>query len=277
MADLLFKNSLLVVTMDSERTEIAGGWVAITNGFVSGVGQPGAEPQAQTTLDARDCILTPGLINTHHHLFQNLTRAYAPALEGGLFSWLKTLYPLWSRLNEESSYLSAWVGLLELAQSGCTTSTDHLYIHPKGGGDVLAGEIAAAQELGFRFHPTRGSMSLSEKDGGLPPDSVVEDPEKILEESERAVSRYHDPTHGSMLQIALAPCSPFSVTNQIMEDTARLAQRLDVRLHTHLAETLDEADYCQQTHNMTPVELFESVWMGWQQVLDCPLRASVRL
>ncbi len=261
MADLLLKNSLLVATMDATRSEIASGWVAITDGFISGVGKPGSEPQAQAVLDATDCLITPGLINTHHHLYQNLTRAYRPALEGGLFSWLTTLYPLWRNLNEESSYLSAWIGLLELAQSGCTTSSDHLYIHPQGGGDVLAAEIAAAKDLGFRFHPTRGSMSLSEKDGGLPPDSVVENPDRILEESERAVLRYHDPTPGSMLQIALAPCSPFSVTSQVMEDTAHLAERLDVRLHTHLAETLDEADYCRQTHNMTPVELFQSV--GW--------------
>lgn len=261
MTDLLLKNSLLVATMDGDRTEIAGGWVAISGGFVSGVGPPGEEPDTQEVLDASGCLITPGLINTHHHLYQNLTRAYAPSLAGGLFEWLQTLYPLWANLDEESSYLSTWIGLAELAQGGCTTTSDHLYIHPHNGGDVLAGQIAAAAELGFRFHPTRGSMSLSQKDGGLPPDEVVEDHDKILEASEQAVNRWHDPAPGAMLRIALAPCSPFSVTPQIMADTAELAARLDVRLHTHLAEVRDEDDYCMETHQMTPVELFESV--GW--------------
>ena len=266
MADLLIKNASHIATMDSERKEIAGGWVAITDGFISGIGETEsgegeAAPEAAETLDATDCLLTPGLVNTHHHLYQNLTRSYAPALGGGLFEWLRTLYPLWSKLNEESAYLSAWVGLLELAISGCTTSTDHLYIHPAGGGNVLAAEITAAQELGIRFHPTRGSMSLSQKDGGLPPDSVVESESRILEESERVVRTYHDPSHGSMLRIALAPCSPFSVTNDLMTATAEMAERLDVRLHTHIAETLDEDDYCLQARGMRPLELFESV--GW--------------
>ena len=281
MADLLIENASHIATMDSNRTEIYGGWIAITNGFISGIGgastqtastqtadnqaanapETNTAPEAATTLDATDCLLTPGLINTHHHLYQNLTRSYAPALGGGLFEWLRTLYPLWSRLDEESAYISAWVGLLELAMSGCTTSTDHLYIHPAGGGDVLGAEITAAQELGIRFHPTRGSMSLSQKDGGLPPDSVVESEDKILEESERAVRTYHDPSPGSMLRIALAPCSPFSVTNDLMVATAEMAERLDVRLHTHIAETLDEDDYCLEAHGMRPLELFESV--GW--------------
>ena len=281
MADLLIENASHIATMDSNRTEISGGWIAITNGFISGIGgastqtastqtadnqaanapETNTAPEAATTLDATDCLLTPGLINTHHHLYQNLTRSYAPALGGGLFEWLRTLYPLWSRLDEESAYISAWVGLLELAMSGCTTSTDHLYIHPAGGGDVLGAEITAAQELGIRFHPTRGSMSLSQKDGGLPPDSVVESEDKILEESERAVRTYHDPSPGSMLRIALAPCSPFSVTNDLMVATAEMAERLDVRLHTHIAETLDEDDYCLEAHGMRPLELFESV--GW--------------
>ena len=266
MADLLIKNSFHIATMDSERTELSGGWVAVTDGFISGIGKTGSgendiAPKAKATLDATDCLLTPGLVNTHHHLYQNLTRSYAPALGGGLFEWLRTLYPLWSKLNEEGAYLSAWVGLLELAISGCTTSTDHLYIHPAGGGDVLAAEITAARELGVRFHPTRGSMSLSQKDGGLPPDSVVESEDRILEESERAVQTYHDASHGSMLRIALAPCSPFSVSNRLMTAAAEMAERLDVRLHTHIAETLDEDDYCLQVHGMRPLELFEAV--GW--------------
>lgn len=260
-AELLLRNATHIATMDDARTEIPGGWVAVTDGFISGIGKTGEEPPATKVLDATDCLLTPGLINTHHHLYQNLTRAFAPALSGGLFFWLQTLYPKWSRMDAEGAYISAWVGLLELALGGCTTSTDHLYIHPKGAGDLLEAEISAARELGFRFHPTRGSMSLSQKDGGLPPDSVVETTERILEESERAVKKFHDPRAGSMLQIALAPCSPFSVTTQLMTETAQLAEQLDVRLHTHLAETLDENSYCLSAHEMRPLELFDS--LGW--------------
>ncbi|MXW98959.1 MAG: amidohydrolase family protein, partial [Acidimicrobiaceae bacterium] len=185
MTDLLVRNARLVATMDAERTELAGGWVAVTGGFVTGVGPGGSEPSgAARTIDAGDCLVTPGLINTHHHLYQNLTRAYRPALDGNLFDWLRTLYPLWARLDEEGAHVSAWVGLAELALSGCTTSTDHLYIHPAGGGDLISAEIAAAADLGVRFHPTRGSMSLSVKDGGLPPDSTVQTDDVILAESE---------------------------------------------------------------------------------------------
>ena len=259
--DLLISNALLVATVDDDRAEIAGGWVAITDGLIGGVGQAGAEPDATRTLDATDCLVTPGLINTHHHIYQNLTRAYRPALDGNLFHWLRTLYPLWSRLDEEAAYVSAWVGLAELAVSGCTTSTDHLYVHPAGAGDLITAEITAARELGFRFHPTRGSMSLSEKDGGLPPDSVVEDDETILAESERIVAAHHDPSHASMVQIALAPCSPFSVSTELMQRTAELAERLDVRLHTHLAEDPGENDFCMEMFGMRPVDYFDHV--GW--------------
>ena len=160
--------------------------------------------------------MTPGLVNTHHHLYQNLTRAFAPALTGGLFDWLVTLYPLWARLDEEAAYVSAYVGLTELALGGCTTSTDHLYVHPRGAGDLIAAEIAAARDLGMRFHPTRGSMSLSVKDGGLPPDSVVQDDDEILAESQRLVDAHHDRSPLAMTRIALAPCSPFSVSTSLM-------------------------------------------------------------
>src|SRR4029077_8032446 len=163
-----------------------------------------------------------------------------------LFDWLRTLYPVWSRLDEEASYVSAWIGLAELALGGCTTTTDHLYVHPRGAGDLISAEIAAAAELGLRFHPTRGSMSLSEKDGGLPPDSVVQDDDEILADSERLVRRHHDPSWGAMVRIALAPCSPFSVTPRLMEATAELAERLDVRLHTHLAEDPDEDEFAER-------------------------------
>jgi cytosine/adenosine deaminase-related metal-dependent hydrolase len=260
--DLLVAGADLVVTMDDDRRELAGGWVACHGGFVVAVGSGSdSAPEASRVLRADGCLVTPGLVNTHHHIYQNLTRAYLPATSGSLFDWLTTLYPLWARLDEEAAYVSAWVGLGELAVGGCPTSTDHLYVHPDGGGDLLGAEIAAARDLGMRFHPTRGSMSLSEKDGGLPPDSVVQDDDTILAESERAVTTHHDPTPGAMVRIALAPCSPFSVTTDLMCRTAELAERLDVRLHTHLAEDPDEDAFCLETHGCRPIELFEEV--GW--------------
>ena len=260
-ADLLVSRAHLLVTVDDDRTEIRGGWVAMTDGLVTGVGEAGSEPEARRVIDTSGCLVTPGLVNTHHHIFQNLTRAYAPALGGNLFSWLSTLYPLWSRLDEEAAYVSAWVGMAELAMGGCTTSTDHLYVHPAGGGDLIGAEISAARELGFRFHPTRGSMSLSRKDGGLPPDSVVQDDETILAQSEQLVRTHHDPGHGAMVRIALAPCSPFTVSPELMVATAELAERLGVRLHTHLAEDLDEDRYCMEMYGRRPIEHFEAV--GW--------------
>ena len=205
--------------------------------------------------------MTPGLVNTHHHLYQNLTRAFPPMTNAALFGWLKTLYPLWSTLDEEAAHVSAWVGLAELALSGCTTSTDHLYVHPAGGGDLLSAEIAAARDLGVRFHPTRGSMSLSVKDGGLPPDSVVQDHDVILTESKHAVERHHDRSHGAMVRVALAPCSPFSVTKQLMIDSARLAEDLDVRLHTHFAENAEDDDYSLATFGCRPTDYLEET--GW--------------
>ena len=160
ISDLLIRNATLVATVDNQRSEIAGGWVSITDGLISGVGKSGSEPKATRVIDATDCLVTPGLINTHHHMYQNLTRAFPPMTNATLFGWLKTLYPLWSTLNEESAHVSTWVGLAELALSGCTTSTDHLYVHPAGAGDLLTASIAAAHDIGVRFHPTRGSMSL---------------------------------------------------------------------------------------------------------------------
>ena len=216
---------------------------------------------ADVVIDATDCLVTPGLVNTHHHLYQNLTRAFPPMTNAALFGWLKTLYPLWSTLDEEAAHVSAWVGLAELALSGCTTSTDHLYVHPAGAGDLLSAEIAAARDLGVRFHPTRGSMSLSVKDGGLPPDSVVQDHDVILDESKRAVERHHDRSHGAMVRIALAPCSPFSVTKQLMIDSARLAEELDVRLHTHFAENAEDDDFSLATFGCRPTDYLEET--GW--------------
>src|SRR3954451_15246672 len=261
-ADLLVVDAELVATVDDTRREIAGGWVAITDGLISGVGSAAdPTPDAVRTLDARSCLVTPGLVNTHHHLYQNLTRAFAPALTGGLFEWLVALYPLWARLDEEAAYVSAYVGLAELALSGCTTSTDHLYVHPRGAGDLISAEVAAARVLGMRFHPTRGSMSLSRKDGGLPPDSVVQDDEEILADSKRLVEAHHDRSPGAMTRIALAPCSPFSVSTSLMAQTAELAETLDVRLHTHLCETEDEDAFCLERFGRRPVDYLADV--GW--------------
>ena len=259
--DLLVRNSRLLVTMDDDRREIPGGWVAVTDGVVVALGPSGAEPEALEVVDASGCLVTPGLVNSHHHIYQNLTRALPPATTSGLFGWLTTLYPIWSQLDEEAAYLSAWVGFAELALGGCTTTMDHLYVHPTGGGDLITAEIQAATELGMRFHATRGSMSRSQKDGGLPPDSVVQDPDEILADSERLIGMHHQRDRHAMVQVALAPCSPFSVTPELMRDTAELAERLDVRLHTHLAEDRDEDTYCAETYGCRPLEYFEDV--GW--------------
>ena len=262
MADLLIENASVVATVDDARRELKGGWVAITNGLVSGVGSSlDPKPAAREKLDATDCLVTPGLVNTHHHMYQNLTRAYPPMTDKPLFGWLQSLYPLWRAIDEEAVYVSAYVGLAELALSGCTTSTDHLYLHPHGAGDLLTAEIRAAQELGMRFHPTRGSMSLSQKDGGLPPDDVVSDDDEILAASQLAVERHHDRSFGAMVRVALAPCSPFSVTEELMVRSAELAEKLDVRLHTHFAENAEDDDFSIATFGCRPMEYLERT--GW--------------
>jgi len=259
-ADLVVANARCVATVDAERRELDGGWVAITDGIISGVGT-GPAPDADRVIDATDCLVTPGLVNTHHHLYQNLTRAFPPMTDKPLFGWLQSLYPLWRSIDTESVYVSAWVGLAELALSGCTTSTDHLYLHPHGAGDLLTAEIEAARDLGMRFHPTRGSMSLSEKDGGLPPDDVVADDDEILAASEEAVHRHHDRSFGAMTRVALAPCSPFSVTERLMVESAELAERLDVRLHTHFAENAEDDEFSLATFGCRPMEYLERT--GW--------------
>ncbi|MBQ28317.1 MAG: 8-oxoguanine deaminase [Acidimicrobiaceae bacterium] len=261
--DLLIDEAWLVATMDEERRELAGGWVAIDDGYVVGVGSAtDLAPRSLKRINASGCLITPGLVNTHHHLFQNLTRAYRPMTSAPLFDWLRSLYPLWTAsIDEESMYLAAWVGLAELAMSGCTTTSDHHYLHPARAGDLLAAEIRAARELSMRFHPTYGSMSLSVKDGGLPPDDAVRDEDDILAESEKHVSRWHDPAFGAMVRVALAPCSPFTVTPDLMRRTAELAERLDVRLHTHLAENSEDDEFSIAQFGLRPVELYEDV--GW--------------
>ena len=259
-ADLVVANARCVATVDAARRELTDGWVAITDGFVSGIGT-GPAPDATAVLDATDCLVTPGLVNAHHHLYQNLTRAAPAMTDKPLFGWLQSLYPLWRGIDTESVHVSAWVGLAELALAGCTTSTDHLYLHPHGSGDLLGAEIEAARDLGVRFHPTRGSMSLSEKDGGLPPDDVVDDDDEILAACDDAVHRHHDRSFGAMTRVALAPCSPFSVTESLMVRTAELAERLDVRLHTHFAENVEDDEYSLARFGCRPMEYLERT--GW--------------
>ena len=261
-ADLIIADAAVIATVDTDRREVRDGWISVENGVITAIGGPDDHrPDATRLVSANGCLVTPGLINTHHHLYQNLTRAYSPMTSAPLFGWLQALYPLWRQLDEEAAYVSAWVGLAELALSGCTTSTDHLYLHPAGGGDLITAEIEAARDIGVRFHPTHGSMSLSEKDGGLPPDDVVMDEDEILAESERLVAAHHDPSHGAMTRVALAPCSPFSVTPDLMRRTADLAERLDVRLHTHLAENAEDDDFSMATFGRRCIEQFEEV--GW--------------
>jgi len=222
----------------------------------------GRNPTERTDIfDAGAHVVLPGLINTHHHFYQTLTRAAPAALDRELFPWLQALYPIWARLTPEALGFSMTLAMAELMLSGCTTTTDHHYVFPAGLEDSIDIEVAAAKRLGLRVLLTRGSMNLSQRDGGLPPDSVVQDGDTILADSERVVARYHEPGEGAMVQIALAPCSPFSVTTSLMRATADLARRLDVRMHTHLAETEDENRFCQQLYNCRPLDYLEDC--GW--------------
>jgi cytosine/adenosine deaminase-related metal-dependent hydrolase len=258
---LLVRDCDVVVTMDDAGTELAGGSVLIDDGAIAWVGD-GAPPEGALdaeVLDGAGCVALPGLVNTHHHLYQALTRAFAQDEE--LFGWLVALYPVWAGLDGEWEAAAARVGLAELALSGCTTTTDHHYVFPADDVDLLEVEIDAARELGLRFHPCRGSMDLGVSAGGLPPDHLVESTDDALARTEAAVARYHDPAPGSMLRVAVAPCSPFSVTETLMLDAADLARRHGVRLHTHLAETVDEERHCLDRFGRRPLELMEE-W-GW--------------
>jgi len=241
-----------IVTMDDARTEHEHGWLRVEDGLVSAVGA--GDPDGPFE-DLGGAVVTPGLVNTHHHLYQTLTRARAQ--QADLFTWLKTLYPVWARIDDEMEYAAARCGLAELALSGCTTVFDHHYVFPRGVSGLVEAELRAAQELGVRIVASRGSMDLGESDGGLPPDSLVEDIDTILDDTERL----HALVDGAMAQIAVAPCSPFSVTTRLMEESAALARRLGLQLHTHLAETIEEDAYCRELFNCTPVEYLERV--GW--------------
>ena len=264
MSSVLITACEVVVTMDAQGTEIPGGSLLCADGVITWVGK-GDAPDADgaARVDGRGTVALPGLINAHHHLYQTLTRVRAT--DQGLFGWLRALYPLWAGIDEEWTWAAARVGLAELALSGCTTTTDHHYVFPKtsDGLDLLDAEIAAAREIGLRFHPCRGSMDLGTSQGGLPPDGIVQDTDDILAQTEAAVRRYHDPSPGAMLRIAVAPCSPFSVTPRLMRESADQARRLGVRLHTHIAETLDEDAFCQATFGRTPIELLDDLgWLG---------------
>ncbi len=262
MSTLLIRNASHLVTMDDHRREYAGGGLFVRDGFIENVGPSTELPdQADEVLDLKNHIVLPGLINTHHHFYQTLTRAVPAAQNANLFNWLKTLYPMWGRMTPEDIYLSTQTALAELALSGCTTASDHLYLFPNG--SRLDDEIAAAGEMGMRLHASRGSMSLGESKGGLPPDSVVDPEETILKDSQRLIERYHNPNPGSMVQIVLAPCSPFSVTGELMRQSAVLARTYGVHLHTHLAETEDEEAFCLEKFGYGPVGYMQSVdWIG---------------
>ena len=262
MSTLLVRHATVLVTQDAGRREIANGGLFARDGIIEQVGPTAELPaEADEVLDLDGHVVLPGLVNTHHHLYQTLTRAVPAAQDADLFHWLVTLYPIWARLTPEAVRVSTQVGLAELALSGCTTASDHLYIFPNG--CRLDDEIEAATQLGVRFHATRGSMSLGESQGGLPPDRCVEDEAYILKDSQRLIEQYHNAGHGALLRIALAPCSPFSVTGDLMRESARLARVYDVGLHTHLAETLDEEQFCLATFGHKPVAYMDHVeWLG---------------
>jgi cytosine/adenosine deaminase-related metal-dependent hydrolase len=254
-----------IATVDPLGTEYPTGHLIIEGGRIIEVGAGPADPswreRADRWVDGTGMLATPGLVNTHHHLYQWITRGYAT--DDTLFGWLTTLYPIWARITPELLHDAAGANLAWMALSGCTTSTDHHYVFPHGSGDLLEAEIRAASEIGLRFHPTRGSMNLGESDGGLPPDRVVERHDRILAETEAAIDRWHDPADDAMVRIAVAPCSPFSVTAELMRDSAELARARGVRMHTHLAETQDEVEFCRSTFGRTPVEYAEDLgWLG---------------
>ncbi|MFO1201679.1 MAG: 8-oxoguanine deaminase [Tabrizicola sp.] len=258
MTDLLIRNADVVVTMNGSRAELHGADIHVRGGMVHAVGS-GLTAAGADVIDARGSVVTPGLVNTHHHLYQTLTRAVPGGQDALLFGWLKTLYPIWARFGPEEMFTSAQVGLAELALSGCTMTSDHLYLYPNGA--RLDDTIAAAGEVGLRFHPTRGAMSIGESAGGLPPDSLVEKEPAILEDMIRVVDRFHDPRPGAMVRVGLAPCSPFSVSRELMRDAALLAREKRVMLHTHLAENDEDIAYSLAQFGCRPGQYAED--LGW--------------
>jgi 8-oxoguanine deaminase len=259
---LLVRNAEVLVTMDERRREIRGGGFFARDGRVVAVGLPGDLPKtADEVLDLRGHAVIPGLVNTHHHMFQSLTRAVPGAQDAGLFAWLQCLYPLWARLTPEMLRISSLTAMAELMLSGCTTSSDHLYLFPNG--CRLEDSLEAAAQIGLRFHASRGSMSVGRSQGGLPPDSLVEREEDILRDTERVITAHHDPARGSMRRIVVAPCSPFSVSRDLMRESAALARAHGVSLHTHLAENADDVAYSREKFGQTPAEYAEALgWLG---------------
>ena len=239
----------------------AEGGIVVENGVIVELAKLGVTPVYDQVFDASAHVILPGLINTHHHFYQTLTRAHPDAINKELFDWLKALYPIWARLNPEAHRIATRLALTELMMSGVTTTSDHHYVFPAGLDDAMDIQVEEARKLGMRMTVTRGSMNLSQKDGGLPPDSVVQDHDTILADSERVIGKYHQRGAGAQIQVALAPCSPFSVTRELMRDTAALAAKHDCRLHTHLAETFDEDDFCLATFKMRPLDYLEDC--GW--------------
>jgi cytosine/adenosine deaminase-related metal-dependent hydrolase len=260
-ADLVVAGASLVATVDDDRREIAGGWVSVTDGLVSGVGAAGTEPEAAIRIDAAGCLVTPGLVNAHHHMWQNLTRSYAPMTNADFLGWLSALYPLWATVGEEDIYLSTRVALAELAMGGCTTTSDHLYLQPPGAPSLLDAQITAAREAGLRMTATRGSVDRGRRDGSPMPDHMLEDVDAVLADCERVVATHHDRAPDAMVRIAFGPHSVFGATNRLMRETAELAETLDVRLHTHLSGDSSDEDYCLRLHGRRPVDWFED--LGW--------------
>ena len=257
---LLVKNATIMVTMDNGRREIRDGGIYVEDGIIKKVGPTSTLPNSATeVLDLKDQILLPGLVNTHHHLYQHLTRVVPEAQNSNVMNWLKVLYPMWARITPEDMGLAIQVGLAELALSGCTTAFDHQYLFPNG--CTLDDAIYTASSLGIRFHASRGSMSLGTSKGGLPPDSCVEDEESILRDTQRVIEKFHDPKPNAMTRVVVAPCSPFSVTQGLMIDSASIARHYGVSLHTHLAESLDEERYTLAKYKLRPVDLMHQ-W-GW--------------
>jgi len=248
-----------VLTMNDAGTELRDVDIVVEDGWIAGIG--GHDDSVAQVIDASHFLALPGFVNTHHHLYQTLTRGFPESEGRGLFEWLQMLYPIWAGLDADMIETSARAGLAELLLSGCTCSADHLYVFPPGSDDFVDREIEAASSLGIRFHATRGSMDLGRSAGGLPPDEVVQDRRIILRDSERLIATYHDPHPGAMTRVALAPCSPFSVSRELMMEAAGLARDEHVRLHTHLAETQDEERYSLDTYKLRPVELLDS--LGW--------------
>ncbi len=257
MPETLIKNADVILTMDDARRELKGADILIKNGVIAAVGQ-GLSSKGRT-VDASGTIATPGLVNTHHHLYQTLTRAVPGAQDALLFGWLQRLYPIWARFGPEEMFVSAQVGLAELALSGCTLTSDHLYLYPNGA--RLDDTIAAAQEVGLRFHATRGAMSIGESDGGLPPDTLVEDENAILQDSIRVIDAFHDPNPGAMVRVGVAPCSPFSVSRDLMREAAILARDKGVMMHTHLAENDEDIAYSLEKFGCRPGQYAED--LGW--------------